>query len=215
MSIFLLVIGLGLIVAGRGALLEGAGAGRQPEQVELTRLEAGDLPMSPYVQIGPHLLRYDTIVTSSQGKSIVYYVPIVSDELFHEPGGNGRSRFTVLLKTGENPLRESLPQVTRCAEVIGMLERSSRLDGPTATQLSELYPFSDPSEVLILNAGRSPLSQTFSWTIMAAGISVVLVGLRYAALRLDHPPEPDPLDKSPLQIQSPTHILKSGDSLLP
>jgi hypothetical protein len=188
-SVWLFLIPLGLIIYGYHEYRLSEGASAEPVPVEIADLEAGKRPAQNHIRIGKHSPVWDQCIYSVSPKDkdkpdpLVFEVlyPVISpSKLDHWDG-----KVTVLVETHRFGRVSDIQKdkVRVVPEATGMLVNSIRsLREEEARLIREGLPDQDLENVLILQEGRKPTSQTWALVIMGAGIALgILIILGIAA----------------------------------
>jgi hypothetical protein len=203
--IILSLIGIGLICWGYVEYRAGAGAGGNPVDVELTQIESGIVPESPYLHIGRHVRIYRAVVYATPRRNDVdppveyALFPIISTRhpyaavldraatanVKHGEGVGAEQMtqvpldFKVLVKTTRFHRQSELPARDEISGAVDglLINRVSSLSDKESQLIMEMFPQANPDKLLILEEDRRPWKSSSTFLLMGSGVTAIGVAL--------------------------------------
>ena len=201
--IALAIFGIAFVAWGVHELRVGAGAGAAPEEVELSRLEDGYLPATPYLRLGKHVCLYHTLVYSTTDREpkrpaarveyalVPIAVPSMHDAGKDPPPAAKTGKVTVVVKTTRFREVKDFPEHDEVfAGVQGVLiHKVEQLSEKEKNLLFSIAPHT-PHEIWVLDEGREPWPLSAVIGMMSVGGTLLLIAVGVTVLEVQRGPPP-------------------------
>jgi hypothetical protein len=217
--IALTIFGLGFLAWGFHELRVGAGAAL--EEVELSRLEEGYVPATPYLRIGEHVCLYHVLVYSTKdpfpdrpaAKVEYALVPIAVTRKDGADTGavadTQARKVTVVLKTKDFAQVKDFPEHDQVfASVQGtLIHQVEQLSQKEKNLLYSINPHPN-YELWVLDAGREPwpLSSVVGMMSVGGTLLLVAVGVTILDARRGQPPVTYEIVSASDEARSPSWV---------